>query len=89
MNAGMGGTGGGGDATAKLGGGERQRENWVGLRLVVRVGEGERVGSDDNDELLLLAKAHLRAPNSSSWPKRPSFAFLFKRSCDLDAFRVF
>jgi hypothetical protein len=50
MNAGMGGTGGGGDATTKLGGGERQREDWVGLRLVVRVGEGERVGSDDNDE---------------------------------------
>lgn len=50
MNAGMGGTGGGGDATTKLGGGERQRENWVGLRLVVRVGEGERVGGDDNDE---------------------------------------
>jgi len=45
----MGGTGGGGDATTKLGGGERQREDWVGLRLVVRVGE-EGVGTDDNDE---------------------------------------
>lgn len=89
MNAGIGGTGGGGDATTRLGGGERQREDWVGLRLVARVGEGERVGSDDIEELLFLPKARLRAPNSSSSPKRPSFAFLSKRSCDLDAFRVF
>jgi hypothetical protein len=89
MDAGMGGTGGGGDATMGLGGGERQREDWVGLRLVVRVGEGERVGIDDIDELLFLPRARLRAPNSSSSPKRPSFALLSKRSCDRDAFRVF
>jgi len=52
-------------------------------------GELEEIGSDDIDELLLLPKARLRAPKSSSSPKRPSFAFLSKRSYDLDAFRVF
>lgn len=90
MNAGIGGTGGGGEAIEGLGGGERKRaDDWPKLRLVVRVGELEIIGSDDIDELLLLPKARLRAPKSSSSPKRPSFAFLSKRSCDLDAFKVF
>lgn len=90
MNAGIGGTGGGGDAMDGLGGGERKRaDDWPKLRLVVRDGELERIGSDDIEELLLLPKARLRAPKSSSSPKRPSFAFLSKRSCDLDAFKVF
>lgn len=55
----------------------------------MRVGEGDRIGSDVIDELLLLPNARLRAPKSSSSPKRPSFAFLSRRSCDLDAFKVF
>lgn len=87
MNAGIGGTGGGGEAMDGLGGGERKRaDDWPKLRLVERDGE---IGSDDIDELLLLPKARFRAPKSSSSPKRPSFAFLSKRSYDLDAFRVF
>jgi len=88
MNAGIGGTGGGGEGIKGLGGGERQREDWVGLRLVVRV-EGESMGRDDIEELLLLPKARLRAPNSSSSPKRPCLALLSKRSYDLDGVRVF
>lgn len=63
MNEGIGGTGGGGDATTGVGGGERHRgDGWHTMRL-----------SDPGEEVSRLGDA-LPVPKSSSSPKRPAFA---------------
>jgi len=80
---GMGGTGGGGDATAGLGGGERQRgDGWARMRLSERGEEGLR-------DVSRLYGNGLPVPKSSSSPKRPAFALRSRRSCDLHAEMVF
>jgi hypothetical protein len=88
MKAGIGGTGGGGDTIAGLGGGERQRDViWARVRFEER-GDEYADESEVVDWQRLFSR-DLRAPNSSSSPNKPAFALQSRRSCDRAELRVF